>query len=560
MPPLIGGVGTFFIYSSVIAPTVNLELRNSLMRQGVGHEYFVDLPDLGSLLFRISSDDAGNPDSSKLRLFEDGVKLGPAHAPHNYIADAGQGAYSHWGQQLKFSTKDNSNPMTNGRAYSVEYELLPKLEILPALILIFILAAFQFRRMPKSDHKSWPETYGSCISAKTMAACRKGRFVILGIGYWLFIEVAAMFYLGIATNLPADRDQPHLYSAYRGHELKPSPPYRLPIHAPDGFRRLEITTLDTPDDTYRIFGFGGSVLYGVGAGGVYPPAPTLRNDETVTYFLENILNRKIKDLGLDKRIEIINAAVTGYHTFQHLVYLNERIVNYDADMYFFYDGVNDYYKTIKDFNHWRDYPYSSVVVADFIDNPTLVFSLELMLKPLSDVTPFFELLYKINHKRLQRALDQIALERTLNRDSMSLPTYIENIQQRAEETYLRAYRQIRAVAEHKGVAMKVFLQPQITFEDEALLSARDKVIQDITVREVGDGKLERAISAELENVFRKTGIEFHDVSRLAAVGTSDRQFYIDYAHFSPEGSKRAAELMAPFIWPEIAKWLADKRS
>lgn len=60
--------------------------------------------------------------ASRLRLFEDGRELGPAHAGHDEIRRAGGGRYSHWGAQLYFSTSDDSDPRVNGRKYDIREE------------------------------------------------------------------------------------------------------------------------------------------------------------------------------------------------------------------------------------------------------------------------------------------------------------------------------------------------------------------------------------------------------------------------------------------------------
>lgn len=69
------------------------------------------------------SDDTDNNDfpyRSPLRLLEDGTELGPAHALHAAIQDAGDGRYSFWKGGVYFSTSDGSDPNTNGRVYAVE--------------------------------------------------------------------------------------------------------------------------------------------------------------------------------------------------------------------------------------------------------------------------------------------------------------------------------------------------------------------------------------------------------------------------------------------------------
>lgn len=56
-------------------------------------------------------------------LYEDGVRLLHAHAPHDAIRMSGGGLYSHFGRWIWFSTQDNSDPNTNGRRYEVDFRL-----------------------------------------------------------------------------------------------------------------------------------------------------------------------------------------------------------------------------------------------------------------------------------------------------------------------------------------------------------------------------------------------------------------------------------------------------
>lgn len=68
-------------------------------------------------------DTAGYAAKSGLLLFEDGNALGPACSAHDLIRKVGRGAFSHWGQALRFSTSDNTPPASNGRRYSVVAEV-----------------------------------------------------------------------------------------------------------------------------------------------------------------------------------------------------------------------------------------------------------------------------------------------------------------------------------------------------------------------------------------------------------------------------------------------------
>jgi hypothetical protein len=64
------------------------------------------------------SDSPAAPHQSQLMIYEDGNMLGLAHAVHQQIMRYGKGRFSHWGENLYFSTSDNSDPNTNLRGYS----------------------------------------------------------------------------------------------------------------------------------------------------------------------------------------------------------------------------------------------------------------------------------------------------------------------------------------------------------------------------------------------------------------------------------------------------------
>jgi SAM-dependent methyltransferase len=56
---------------------------------------------------------------SPLRLFENGLELGPPHTLHSEIRVQGGGRFSHWGHSLYFSTSDGSDPCRNRRVYTI---------------------------------------------------------------------------------------------------------------------------------------------------------------------------------------------------------------------------------------------------------------------------------------------------------------------------------------------------------------------------------------------------------------------------------------------------------
>ena len=67
-------------------------------------------------------DNSDYPNRSLVRIFENGVEIGPAHSKHSDIQTSGNGRFSHWNSDLYFSASDNSDPRTNGKKYTYTTE------------------------------------------------------------------------------------------------------------------------------------------------------------------------------------------------------------------------------------------------------------------------------------------------------------------------------------------------------------------------------------------------------------------------------------------------------
>lgn len=80
------------------------------------NSWSIRLPDLASI-----SDREDCPDRSNLLLLENDRLLGPGHSLHTDIRAFGGGVYSHWKENLYFSTSDNSDPNLNKRKYTILY-------------------------------------------------------------------------------------------------------------------------------------------------------------------------------------------------------------------------------------------------------------------------------------------------------------------------------------------------------------------------------------------------------------------------------------------------------
>jgi lysophospholipase L1-like esterase len=94
-----------------------------------------------------------------------------------------------------------------------------------------------------------------------------------------------------------------------------------------GYRSDE-SPLEKPDGVYRIVALGGSSTYDVSIDD---------NAATFTAQLEKLLK---EDYGY-QNVQVINAGVPGYNSWEMLVNLEFRVLELDPDLVIIYEGVND---------------------------------------------------------------------------------------------------------------------------------------------------------------------------------------------------------------------------
>ena len=94
-----------------------------------------------------------------------------------------------------------------------------------------------------------------------------------------------------------------------------------------GFRGDEIM-LEKPDDSIRIFLVGGSTIFGTGS---------TSDKSTIPSYLELILYEEISD----KKIEVVNAGVSGANSFTEKALILNHLLDFKPDIIIGYDGWND---------------------------------------------------------------------------------------------------------------------------------------------------------------------------------------------------------------------------
>jgi lysophospholipase L1-like esterase len=106
-----------------------------------------------------------------------------------------------------------------------------------------------------------------------------------------------------------------------------------------GFRGSEFSAIK-PENTYRIFVVGGSTTFGTG---------TTSDSTTIPGYLQE----KFDNEQFPKKIEVINAGISGLFSGTEVGLIREQILEFNPDLLIIYDGWNDIAKNI-------DYYYDGV--------------------------------------------------------------------------------------------------------------------------------------------------------------------------------------------------------
>jgi len=108
-----------------------------------------------------------------------------------------------------------------------------------------------------------------------------------------------------------------------------------------GFRGPDFTQ-EKSENTFRVFAVGGSTTFGEG----------VLNNQT----WPAILQTKFEDFDSPAKIEVINVGRPGWDSKKETDLIKNRLVNYEPDLFFVYDGINDLR------NFWEEKKASSPIL------------------------------------------------------------------------------------------------------------------------------------------------------------------------------------------------------
>lgn len=121
-----------------------------------------------------------------------------------------------------------------------------------------------------------------------------------------------------------------------------------------GFRGQEITK-EKPADVYRIFVVGGSTAFGVGS---------TSDSTTIPGYLQKLFDSS--NTGI--KIEVINAGIPKAYSYTETHYIQNNLLDYEADLFIIYDGWNDINRPYDVYHDVVDYDPNDRILRMILKN------------------------------------------------------------------------------------------------------------------------------------------------------------------------------------------------
>ncbi len=303
-----------------------------------------------------------------------------------------------------------------------------------------------------------------------------------------------------------------------------------------GFRRESEVTKAKPTNTFRVFLMGGSAAHGISSAPPYPLVHIYMN-ETVDFYLEQKLKAKYPG----KKIEIINAAVTGYQVFQHTAYLLSELLNYEPDLVVFLDGANDHYFNNPDFEYMGSNRYQ--FWKPRLQEPSLGGWFTYGWLWLSKYSGFARGVYSWKLNNDAGSYDKLPI--TSSKEYASTEQLIEGHKIASHKNFLRAIETNLMLLKANQVDAIVCLQPMLVLRNTNVLSPSEKsfVHQDENAK-----LLYPYVVKYLSELTTKYNAPFVDLNpEFNKDSYAKKQLLIDYCHFSPLGGEVIANTLMPTI-------------
>jgi lysophospholipase L1-like esterase len=373
---------------------------------------------------------------------------------------------------------------------------------------------------------------------------------VLLVILFTILETGACVYLKATQGYDGEHQTQYEFDSYKN--MLPARNYvdtRGIRHNAQGFRHDGDVTREKPDGTLRVFFMGASTAYGLG--GLWKHIQTdyavIDNDDLISAYLE----RELAAAFPDKKVEVINAAITSVWTHHHLIYLNQTILSYDPDMIVLMDGFNDFFRTDPNHDQFASYSYGEKAHV-IMGEPTL--------RSLATANGwwFFRKSSFINVTGRSLRAVKYLLTPEPEQPALDVDGTYNDFVQIFERSALTMNRRIASLLQLEEIPALFVMQPMLILERDRLASMPE-VEQRLFAYNVESYRpnyeefMTRAAphaANRMNQTVRGFDAGFFDATGIFRPDESE-QIYTDYCHLTPYANELLAKKIAARVIPML---------
>ncbi len=288
-----------------------------------------------------------------------------------------------------------------------------------------------------------------------------------------------------------------------------------------GFRYYKDLKIPKPDNTYRIFLLGGSTALGW---------LSAKQDEHITYYMEN----KLRELNPKKNIEVVNAGVPYYASWNELGLLIYRVLDCEPDMVIVFDGRNDLYYAVN--------PDWNTVFSGFADKGSVLAqqkrSMQFDPKAIINDALRTSIVFRFMENTIfQKKEQQLMLKRNM----------VCRFRPEALDYYQSYLKNIAYLCEGRGISLLFAFQPVIYFDKT--LSSDEKKRWGV----YGAGENYVEMMQKMYPLAEQKVLALNDYHNAGAISLRDifkdvdKTVYADECHYNAVGNKIIAGHFVDYI-------------
>jgi len=278
-----------------------------------------------------------------------------------------------------------------------------------------------------------------------------------------------------------------------------------------GFRNDYDIDQKKPNNVFRVIVLGGSVAWGTGASS---------NRTVWTKVLEDLMEG-----ALGRKVEVLNAGCAGYVSFQELVYLEFRLLQFSPDLVIVFDGYNDLYRSsLYSDNEYQDNVIPNYVIEkSFFDSPLIIQIIGL----IKEKSYFFKLTKRIYEKIIYES---------------GRPIYnVKYLNKRGIANYLNNIKSISDILKGRGIKSIFLLQPYLAESGKPLSSEERKVLSNAGQEVAVIKKAMDILRGEYKSFSSKNDLVFYDLNDVFDSFSVNQTFWYDHVHLNDEGHRVIGE-------------------